>query len=55
MDGLERYQPLHAARAELLRRPGDVAGADSAYAAAISLAANERERAALACRRASLG
>jgi RNA polymerase sigma-70 factor (ECF subfamily) len=24
---LERYQPLHAARAELLRRAGDAAGA----------------------------
>lgn len=28
---LDRYQPLHAARAELLRRIGDAAGADAAY------------------------
>jgi len=44
---LERYQPLHAARAELLRRAGDVAGADAALQAAIELSASEAERAAL--------
>ena len=38
---LARYQPLHAARAELLRRAGDVAGADAALGAAIELSATE--------------
>jgi RNA polymerase sigma-70 factor (ECF subfamily) len=51
---LERYQPLHAARAELLRRSGDRAGADGAYARAIELSANEVERAELERRRGSL-
>jgi RNA polymerase sigma-70 factor (ECF subfamily) len=49
---LERYQPLHAARADLLRRTGDHAGADEAYEAAIALSANPAERAALERRRA---
>jgi RNA polymerase sigma-70 factor, ECF subfamily len=49
---LERYQPLHAARAELLRRAVDAAGADAAYAAAIALEANPAQRAALERRRA---
>ncbi len=44
---LERYQPLYAARAELLRRAGDAPGADAAYARAIALTDNEAERAAL--------
>jgi RNA polymerase sigma-70 factor (ECF subfamily) len=44
---LERYQPLHAARADLLRRIGDAAGADAAYATAIDLSTNPAERAAL--------
>jgi RNA polymerase sigma-70 factor (ECF subfamily) len=48
---LERYQPLHAARAELLRRAGDAAAADAAYAQAIALSANAAERAALERRR----
>jgi RNA polymerase sigma-70 factor (ECF subfamily) len=48
---LERYQPLHAARAELRRRVGDTAGADAAYAAAIALSSNEAERNALERRR----
>jgi RNA polymerase sigma-70 factor (ECF subfamily) len=42
---LARYQPLHAARAELLTRAGE--DADEAYARAIELTANEAERAAL--------
>src|SRR4051812_25638951 len=46
-DRLARYQPLHAARAELLRRAGDVEGADAALQAAIELSASEPERAAL--------
>ncbi|MGH2944932.1 MAG: hypothetical protein ACRDPC_01445 [Solirubrobacteraceae bacterium] len=48
---LDRYQPLQAARAELLRRAGDPAGADAAYAAAIALSGNAAERAALERRR----
>jgi RNA polymerase sigma-70 factor (ECF subfamily) len=44
---LARYQPLHAARAELLRRAGDVAGADAALQVAIELSATEAERSAL--------
>jgi RNA polymerase sigma-70 factor (ECF subfamily) len=44
---LARYQPLHAARAELLRRVGDAAGADAAYERAIALTSNEAQRAAL--------
>ena len=41
---LDRYQPLHAARAELLRRAGDTDGARAAYARAIELTTNSRER-----------
>jgi RNA polymerase sigma-70 factor (ECF subfamily) len=44
---LERYQPLHAAHAELLRRAGDVEGAAQAYEEAIELTANAFERAEL--------
>jgi RNA polymerase sigma-70 factor (ECF subfamily) len=44
---LASYQPLHAARAELLRRAGDAAGAREAYGRAIALSGNERERAEL--------
>jgi RNA polymerase sigma-70 factor (ECF subfamily) len=44
---LERYQPLHAAHAELLRRAGDVDGAARAYERAIALTANAVERAEL--------
>ncbi|MEA2199006.1 MAG: hypothetical protein QOJ25_3057, partial [Solirubrobacteraceae bacterium] len=51
---MERYQPLHAAHAELLRRAGDRAGADSAYARAIELSANAVERAELERRRRAL-
>jgi RNA polymerase sigma-70 factor (ECF subfamily) len=46
---LARYQPLHAARAELLARAGE--DADEAYARAIELTDNEAERAALGARR----
>ena len=42
---LARYQPLHAARADLLRRAGQPAAA--AYEKAIELTANEVERAEL--------
>ena len=51
---LERYQPLQAARAELLRRVGDAVGARNAYARAIALSANEREREELERRRSAL-
>jgi len=51
---LERYQPLHAAHADLLRRSGDAVGAVRAYERAIALSANEVERAELERRRAKL-
>jgi RNA polymerase sigma-70 factor, ECF subfamily len=51
---LDRYQPFHAARAELLRRSGDTSGAGTAYTRAIELSANAVERAELERRRASL-
>jgi RNA polymerase sigma-70 factor (ECF subfamily) len=41
---LERYQPLHAAHADLLNRAGDTAGAARAYERAIALTANAVER-----------
>ncbi|RNL60402.1 RNA polymerase subunit sigma-24 [Nocardioides marmoriginsengisoli] len=44
---LDRYQPLHATRAELLRRAGDADGAARAYRRAIELTRNDAERAAL--------
>ena len=52
---LEHYQPLHAARAELLGRAGDTAGAGSAYERAIALTANAVERAELERRLHALG
>ena len=51
---LERYQPLHAAHAELLHRSGDRPGAVRAYAQAIELSANTVERAELERRRDAL-
>jgi RNA polymerase sigma-70 factor (ECF subfamily) len=44
---LDRYQPLHATRAELLARVGDRAAAAAAYQLAIALTTNDAERAAL--------
>jgi RNA polymerase sigma-70 factor (ECF subfamily) len=44
---LERYQPLHAAHAELLSRAGEAEGAARAYERAIALTANAVERAEL--------
>jgi RNA polymerase sigma-70 factor (ECF subfamily) len=44
---LERYQPLYAAHAELLRGAGDRAGAARAYERAIGLSDNAVERAEL--------
>jgi RNA polymerase sigma-70 factor, ECF subfamily len=52
---LERYQPLHAAHAELLRRAGDRAGAAGAYERAIALSANAVERDELERRLRALG
>ena len=52
---LERYQPLHAAHAELLRRAGDDAAARYAYDRAIALSSNAVERAELERRLATLG
>jgi RNA polymerase sigma-70 factor (ECF subfamily) len=51
---LERYQPLHAAHAELLSRAGDAAGAVRAYERAIALTANAVERAELGRRLGAL-
>jgi RNA polymerase sigma-70 factor (ECF subfamily) len=51
---LSRYQPLHAARADLLRRAGDADGARAAYDEAIALTQNAVERAELERRRAAL-
>jgi RNA polymerase sigma-70 factor (ECF subfamily) len=44
---LERYQPLHAAHAELLSRAGDASAAAGAYERAIALTANAVELAEL--------
>jgi RNA polymerase sigma-70 factor (ECF subfamily) len=52
---LERYQPLHAAHAELLSRAGDVEGAARAYERAIALSANDVEREELERRMDALG
>jgi RNA polymerase sigma-70 factor (ECF subfamily) len=51
---LERYAPLHATHADLLRRSGDTAGAARAYERAANLSANEVERAELLRRRTAL-
>ena len=51
---LERYQPLHAAHAELLSRAGDAEGAAHAYERAIALTANAVERAELERRMGAL-
>ncbi len=54
-DRLDRYQPLHAARAELLVRAGDTVAAALAYRRAIELTQNAAERRALEGRAARLG
>jgi RNA polymerase sigma-70 factor (ECF subfamily) len=51
---LERYQPLHAAHADLLRRAGDPVAAARAYERAIELSANAVERAELQRRLSTL-
>ncbi len=52
---LDRYQPLHATRAELLARSGDLGGAGDAYRRAIELTLNAAERRALLARAARYG
>ena len=47
---LDRYQPLHATRAELLARAGDLEGAAAAYRRAIDLSQNPAEQPALDAR-----
>jgi RNA polymerase sigma-70 factor (ECF subfamily) len=42
---LDGYQPYHAARADLLRRTGDGAGATAAYRRALELTVNESDSA----------
>ena len=44
IEGLDGYQPLHVARADLLRRTGDPAGAADAYRRAIELSSNPVQR-----------
>ena len=51
LEELDRYQPAHAAHAELLARAGDTEGAERAYERAIALTANAVERAELERRR----
>lgn len=51
---LDRYAPLHAVHAELLRRGGDPAAAAEAFARPIALTANTVERAELERRRGAL-
>jgi RNA polymerase sigma-70 factor (ECF subfamily) len=51
---LARYQPLHAAHAELLRRTGDREAAKRAYERALALSGNDVERAELERRLARL-
>jgi RNA polymerase sigma-70 factor (ECF subfamily) len=51
---LERYQPLHAAHAELLSRAGDASAAAGAYERAIALSANVVEQAELERRLSAL-
>jgi RNA polymerase sigma-70 factor (ECF subfamily) len=53
-DELDGYQPLHAARAELLRRVGDSGEAARAYERAIGLATDAVEREELERRLVSL-
>ncbi len=54
IDGLERYQPFHAARADLLRRSGRVDEARAAYARALELATSPAEERYLRRRLAEL-
>jgi RNA polymerase sigma-70 factor (ECF subfamily) len=51
---LDEYYLFHAARADLLRRAGRLREASSAYALALDLCHNERERAFLSRRLAEV-
>ena len=51
---LERYQPLHAAHAELLRQAGDTDAAAAAYERAIELSTNAVEHKELERRKREL-
>jgi RNA polymerase sigma-70 factor (ECF subfamily) len=51
---LESYYPLHAVRADLLRRLGRLDESAASYAAALALTDNEAERRFLERARASL-
>jgi RNA polymerase sigma-70 factor (ECF subfamily) len=55
IEGLERYQLLHSARADLLRRLGRSEEARAAYGRALELTHNPAERAFLRSRVAELG
>lgn len=52
--GLERYQPFHAARADVLERAGLVSEASEAYTLAIQLSQNDREKQFLEAKRSRL-
>ena len=54
MEALAAYHPLHATRAELLRRAGQGARARATYDRALGLVTNPAERALLAGRRDAL-
>lgn len=54
LEGLDDYQPLHAARADLLRRLGHEAAAVNAYQRALALSENPAERRFLESRIAAL-
>jgi RNA polymerase sigma-70 factor (ECF subfamily) len=53
-EDLDRYHLFHAARADLLRRSGDTAGAERAYGRALELVTNDAERRYLERRRRTL-
>jgi RNA polymerase sigma-70 factor (ECF subfamily) len=50
IETLDRYQPYHVARADMLRRSGDRTAAHAAYRLAWQLTDNERERSFLETR-----
>lgn len=55
VEGLDDYQPFHAARADLLARNDDPDAAAAAYDRALALTTNAPERAFLSSRRAARG
>ena len=54
IDGLDGYQPLHVARADLLSRTGDEPGAATAYRRALELSSNPVQRSFIEQRLAGL-